>query len=175
MRRSVIQSRAIQSKTIAAQLLRPEQRNVGCAEQALGRVGMVRIQARADARTGRKHTAIDRKWLLQSRDDLRGLGLDFLDRLHILQQHREFIAAETGEHAIVADRRVQAIGDALQHAVPEVVAQRVVDRFEVVHVQEQQRESLSGGGGSTQRAAKMRGKLAAVRKLGQGVMVGQMV
>ena len=70
-----------------------------------------------------------------------GVLSTFVDGFDVLEQHREFVAAQAREQAARAGSRAQPLGDALQHAIAEVVTERVVDRLEVVHVHEQQRQA----------------------------------
>ncbi len=100
---------------------------------------MVGEQAGADARTGCKDPAVDSDGLLQRCHQFRGFCFDLLDRSDVFDQHGEFVATQASEHAVEARCRPQPFRDSLQHAVAEVVAQRVVDRLEVVDIEEQQR------------------------------------
>ena len=100
--------------------------------------------------------------------------LDLRRGLDVLQQHRELIAAEARQQAAGAGGRAQPLGDLLQHAVAEAVAEGVVDGLEVVDVDEQQREALLAAG-ARQRARQVRRELAAVGQLGERIVVGQVM
>ena len=58
--------------------------------------------------------------------------------LDVRQQNQEFIAAMTTDGVDFADDGRQAVRGALQHLIPDRVAEGVVDHLEVVHVDEQQ-------------------------------------
>ena len=78
-----------------------------------------------------------------SADRLEQLSHDLRDlRLvrDVLEQNRELVAAQTGSGVALAQRGAQTRRDGLQHSVPGVVAERVVDVLEVVEIQEQNGE-----------------------------------
>jgi hypothetical protein len=54
------------------------------------------------------------------------------------QENREFVTAEADEQVLVAQAGVQSSGDNAQQFVSCGVAQRVIDVFEIVEIQEQQ-------------------------------------
>ena len=72
-------------------------------------------------------------------DPLRHPGSD-LFILHVLEQHREFIAAEPSDGVAWSQRRADARPNRSQQLVADVVAQRVVNRLEVVEVEEEHRD-----------------------------------
>ena len=65
---------------------------------------------------------------------------------------------------------MQPLGDVLQHPVAEAVTEGVVDRLEVVDVDEQQRQALPAAG-ARERALELRGEAAAVGQLRQRIVV----
>ena len=101
----------------------------------------------------------------RSAQDL-GLGLAAVD------EQRELVAADPREHGRLADHLAQPARDALDRQVPELVAERVVDRLEVVEVEQhhRQRTVLALGGG--ERRLERLGQRRAVREAGQRVVVG---
>jgi len=58
-------------------------------------------------------------------------------RLHVLDQHGELVATEACEHGARPGRGTKPLRHQLQHAIAEVVSERVVDGLEVVEVDEQ--------------------------------------
>nr|BFE69456.1 hypothetical protein GCM10020092_027570 [Actinoplanes digitatis] len=60
-----------------------------------------------------------------------------------VQQQAELVAAEAGDHVALADGLAQPLGDHDQQGVPDGVAEPVVDRLEVVEVDERQAERLT--------------------------------
>ena len=67
--------------------------------------------------------------------DRRDLGV-----VVVLDHHRELVAAEARDHVLGAQARAQARSDRHQQLVAGGVAEAVVDRLEVVEVDEQHRE-----------------------------------
>jgi hypothetical protein len=60
------------------------------------------------------------------------------------EHERELLAAEPGRLVTVIARRAQDLGEAPQHVVARVVAERIVDALEVVEVEHQKRELPAG-------------------------------
>ena len=60
--------------------------------------------------------------------------------LRAVDQHRELVASDPREHGRVAHRLAQPERDPLQRQVPQFVAERVVDRLEVVEVEQHHRQ-----------------------------------
>ena len=59
------------------------------------------------------------------------------------QQHRELVAAETGDHIAGAGGFLQPAGDLDQHLVADQVSEVIVDLLEPVEVDEQQRHRMA--------------------------------
>ena len=70
--------------------------------------------------------------------DLPGDDRGLVERL-ARQDHRELVAAQTGEHIGLPQAGAQLVGDPDEQLVAGVVAQGVVDRLEAVEVEDQQR------------------------------------
>ena len=69
-----------------------------------------------------------------------GLGRGVLSLVaQACQHHHEFVAAQPGHGIARAHAGGQALGDLLQQQVADVVAQGVVERLEIVQIDEQQR------------------------------------
>ena len=60
--------------------------------------------------------------------------------LRAVDQHRELVASDPREHGPVAHRLAQPERDPLQRQVPQFVAEGVVDRLEVVQVEQHHRQ-----------------------------------
>ncbi len=58
----------------------------------------------------------------------------------MVQQDRELVTAQARDQVVGADLPAEALGDDLQHLVPDVVAQPVVDLLEAVEVDQHDRE-----------------------------------
>ncbi len=108
------------------------------------------------------------------RDDrLREAGADALgDVQHlrvvgVAQQHRELVAAEARDRVLRAHAAPQAPGGRDEHAVADVVAERVVDDLEVVEVDQQHGETLLA---RRERGAEAFAERGAVGQLGQRVV-----
>ena len=77
------------------------------------------------------------------------------------QQHRELVAAEAGEHVGVAQPRAQRLRDARDQLVAGAVAERVVDRLEVVEVEHQRRAARAVALDLARRGARARARTSA--------------
>ena len=100
--------------------------------------------------------------------------LDFQLRRHVGTDHHELVAAEPGNHVLVAGRGAQPFGDGVEHRIAGGMAVLVVDRLEAVEVEHQYRyrrlASLF-----RQQAFEELEQLVAVRQAGQGIVQGQML
>ena len=92
-------------------LLGPVLRGVGVREQHLGVVGGVEVRRDADARGGVEAPARD----LERRDERFGDALGDHHRfgavVEPVEQHRELVAAEAGEHVVAAHDRLHPVRD----------------------------------------------------------------
>ena len=154
LRRRIVERGAVEGEAVAAELLGAEQRDVGGAQQPFRVVGMVGVEACADAGAGGEHAPVDGEGLLQGRDDLlrrapRPASLDWTFSSSTVNSSPPRRASSR----IWPAGGAQARGDALQHAVAEAVAEGVVDGLEVVDVHEQQRQALPVAG-ARQRAGR---------------------
>ena len=77
----------------------------------------------------------------QGKDDRRCHGIDVLELGGVQAQHDEFIAAEPCHHVAGPHALAQAHGGLLQQCVTGLVAQRVVDHFEMIQIDEQHRKA----------------------------------
>ena len=100
---------------------------------------------------------------------------DLVADLHILEQHRELIAPEARQQTLAAGRGPQPLGDVLQHAITEAVPERIVDRFEVVEVDEQQRQRACACRRARAPRRSRDDELAPIGQLGQRVVMRQVV
>jgi len=100
-----------------------------------------------------------------SRDHL-GLGL------RAAHEHGEFVTADPRQQVRVADGLLQTPRHPLDDLVPQLVAERVVDRLEVVDVQQHHRHRAAVVLGDVQGFLKGLGQRGAVRQAGQHVVMG---
>ena len=112
-------------------------RHVGIANQVIGRF-LSRHQTR-DADTGvhREFLAADREGRRELPGDPVGDSVGDLLILHISQEHRELITAEPGHGIPRTKRRGDPSPDGHQQLVAHLVAERVVDRLEIIQVEEE--------------------------------------
>jgi hypothetical protein len=90
--------------------------------------------------TAYKVVAVDRDWFLGCGDDaLRGRVCG--GAVDVVAEDDEFVAAEPGDDVADARGVGEASGDGVQHPVAGFVSGGVVDGFEVVEVDEEQREA----------------------------------
>ena len=96
----------------------------------------------------------------------------------VLEQDRELVAAEPRHGVAHAQRGAQARRDRLQHPVAGGVAERVVDRLEVVEVQEQHGERPAVVASAAERVFDAIAEQRPVREVGDRVverLVGQLL
>ena len=86
--------------------------------------------------------SIDAHRLVQRRIDAVGDHHGVLGMVQSLAQHHELVATEAGHRVAGAHDRTDPVGDGDQDLVAQLVTHRVVDRLEVVQVDEQQRDRV---------------------------------
>src|SRR6476660_126370 len=66
----------------------------------------------------------------------------------LVQQYRELVASQPGDHVPTADAPLKPLGHGNQELVPDEMSQAVIDGFEAVQVDEQRPEqSIAGASG----------------------------
>ncbi len=117
-------------------------RDIGLTHERLAGVRAAGAKADADAAArgpvlaGDPHRRSDRLEQPLGQGARIGLGRASLD------QDRELVAAEPGDRISGADAAAQGIGNRYKHLVARMVAMVVVDRLEVVEVEEEGRNAL---------------------------------
>ena len=83
-------------------------------------------------------------------------------RRSLRQYHREFIASQTPEYIHAANTAEQHMCDHLQKRVTRLVSARIVDIFELIQVEKQQRTRMLVAGGQIQHLFQLFLKAAAI-------------
>ena len=92
-----------------------------------------------------------------------------LGRRRVEQQHTELVAAEAGDKVRrVREPNLQTIGDGAQQDIAGRVSEPVVDRLEVVEIEEQHRRQVA----ALQLLADPRQEVGTVRETGQRIVIG---
>ena len=104
--------------------------------------------------------------LLEALGDVGGV----LGALDVLEQHGELVAAEPGGGVGRAERREQPLADLAEHLVSDGVAEAVVDRLEVVEVDEHDAHRRALLRAPRQRVRDAIGEECAVREPGDRVV-----
>ena len=101
-----------------------------------------------------------------------GGGLRILPR-QIARQHDELVAAQPGDDGAARGDRAQPVGHLPQQPIADAVAVQVVERLEIVQVDEEQRPRPAPPGGLGDGIGRALAQGRAVRQAGQGIAVGQ--
>ena len=115
-------------------------RNVGIAQELLGRG--VLAHGNSDARRHGQLSLLVRpelERLLERIEQALGDQLGTRGQRELLGDHDELVATEASQRIGVADHAIQPGGDRSQELIADAVAERVVDRLEVVEIDEQRR------------------------------------
>lgn len=134
---------------------------------------LIRINADADAGSNRNFTAIGLQHDGKQGHHLFGDAHGIVDACGTFDQDDELIAAEAGDGVLVAQDAAQAAGNITQDGVAGPVAELVVDRFEVVEVDEQDGETAVLALAAFEAVLGAGIEQQAVRQPGQRVVVGQ--
>ena len=154
----------------ATALLCAVHRRVGVAQQGVGLL-MAVSQRDADAGGDELGARVEHERPCEAGGDPLGGGdRDPLAR-DLLEQQAELVAAEARDRVGRAHRLAQAGGDVDQEVVAGLVAERVVDLLEVVHVDEQdRRERARVPAHALERLLQAVGEEAAIRQAGEQVV-----
>jgi len=133
----------------ATRILGLVHRQVGPLHDVVG--GVVGLAEQRDADAGGRVALVIAEFIraCQARPDLGTDLLRLLDCLRLARaelagDNRELVAAEAGDRVAVAQTIGQPRGDGLQHAVTDIVAQRVVQCLEMVQIEKQHGAVLPG-------------------------------
>ena len=94
--------------------------------------------------------------------------------LRVVDDDREFIAAHAADRAVRTNLVDQAFGDGAKDRVPLGVAERVVDRFEPVEIEEHDGAGRIAASCAAERLAKQLADPAPIGEPGKHVDVGEM-
>src|SRR6266702_6932248 len=94
---------------------------------------------------------------------------EFVGHRLVVDQHDELVTAEAADGVAGTYAVAQALGDDDQQAVALGVPESVVDRLEVVEVNEQSCWSAAGSRGTVERAGQALAHAGAVREVGERV------
>ena len=98
---------------------------------------------------------------------------DRLRRLGLWQQRRELVAADAAEDVRPPQTGAEALGDSDQQAIPDVMAEAVVDVLEVVEVEQQHRPGMVVALGVGDAPFDLLAKAPAVGEAGHLVVIGE--
>src|SRR3954471_11867769 len=84
----------------------------------------------------------------------------------------EFVGIEPRQQIVVAQHRSQSLADAAQELVADAMAERIVDRLEMVEAEYEHRHLLGVTAGAQQDVVHLLAQQIAVRQPGQAVMLG---
>ncbi len=149
------------------------QRRVGIAQQLLGTQGIAGVKADSDAGADEQTVALELKRLTHTLDDALRQLARLADLLAVLDQHAEFVAAQTRKGHTVTQHLPQTLAHQLQQLVANGMAQAVVYALEVIQVQQQQGATALVGLRRRQCLLHPVGKQQAVGQASQRVVVGQ--
>jgi hypothetical protein len=171
--RGLARGAAVGAEAVLAGALGFVQRVVGDADQVDDVLGVVRIQADADAGRQLQGEVVDEEGLGQRLDQLGGRPLGVAQAVHVAQQHDEFVAAQARHGVFLARIRQQALRHHLEDLVAVGVAVGVVDRLEAVQVEVHDRGLVVVAVGVLQGVFDAVFEQAAVRQAGEGVVQRQ--
>ena len=123
----------------AAAALGDVHRDVGALQEHLGILAVLGIQRHAEAAADVQAGAIQLERLLQHLQHA-GSHRQRAGLVDARQQDRELVATQAGQRVHLAHRARQSPADQSQQRVASLMAQRIVDVFEAVQVQQQERK-----------------------------------
>ena len=110
-----------------------------CCSSSSGSLPWSGVQRQADAGLHVQGQPLDGERLVERGPQLLGYGGGTLDGGDLGEQHGELVAAQARDGIDLAKRAAQALADLDEQLVAVMVSKRVVDLFEPVQIQQQQR------------------------------------
>ena len=153
--------------TSSAGLLGRVHGQVGALDDLDGRVGTY-AEGDSDAHRHDVFAAVEADGRFHCGEQAVGDGSDLEVGTDVAADDQELVAAETADDVAATRRGLQSIGNDLQQAVADRVAEAVVDHLEVVEVAEHHCHALAVADGVGEQVE----ELLAVRQAGQGVVAG---
>ena len=145
---------------------------IGSLVQAREVLRVLRIQGGADADGhGQWRCAVENRFgqgVEQALGDFTRLDLG----VGTANQHRELVAAQPRHQIIAAHMLVQALSDGLQHLIASAVTVLIVDRLEVIEVEQHQGHGFTAAQGIGHGRFGALHQVATVGQFGQRVMEG---
>ena len=106
----------------------------------------------------------------ERRDDPLGDGHRLVGAAHVLAEDHELVAADAGRGVAGAQDAGQPAGDRDQQQVPDLVAERVVDRLEAVEVEHEHADGLLAAPEATERLVEAVAQQHPVRQAGERIV-----
>ena len=153
-------------------VLGARQRHVGVLQQLVGLVAVARRHRNADAGADHHGMAVEQIGIADRFQQPPRQQHRILGARHAALDDREFIGVEPRQHVFLAQRRAQPLGDAAQQLVADAVAERIVDRLEIVEAEHQHRHLVGAAPRVQQEVVHLLAQQGAVRQSGQAVMLG---
>lgn len=113
--------------------------------------------------------------LAHFRNDFLGDDRSCFGKSGIVDKHRKFVAADSGNHVTCAHAAAEALGKHAQHFVACGVSESIVDRLEEVDIDVEQRQWIAAPAVSQDKLRKPFVELTAVRQPGQRIDPGQLL
>ena len=145
---------------------------VGVAQQLVGGDAGARRDRDSDARAHRRRLIVQQEGLAQQVEHAPGRPPHLVGAADVLEQDRELVPAQPRGRVAGPQAAAQPPGDARQQLVAGGVPQGVVDRLEVVEVEEQDRDREGGAQLARQRVFDAVAEQRAVGQLGQRIVEG---
>ncbi len=114
-------------------------RDVGVLDQLLRPLAVAGRAGDADAGRDREFVLVEAEGFGECLQDRVGQALGPRRFLAGVAHHQEFVAAEAGDHAVLADRIANAVGRLHQQFVAGIVAEHIVDHLEAIQIDVQHR------------------------------------
>ena len=165
-----VQVGLVEADVVAAAFLGPVEREVGIADQLLDAVAVDRADRGADAGADEQPLVAIEEGPLQRADQRQAELLELVAALDLGHHDRELVAAEPAGGHLVRDHRLEAARDLLQQMVAGDVAEAVIDRFEAVEIDQQDRALRAAAARGVERGAEIVEQLEPVGKAGERVV-----
>ncbi len=142
--RVMLEIQRVEAKLAPAPVFRCVQRQIGCARQFLTAVPVEWGNCNPDRTADCRPAIVERIGLRQHGNDLLGNLAQLSAIINVRHQHLKFVSAQPADFALPSGGALKALCHLLQQLIACGMAQSVIDLFEMVQIEHEQRAGSLG-------------------------------
>lgn len=144
---------------------------VGVVHEGIGIVGIIRVEADADAERDKEFMTLDTIWPTEDGEQFFRDSRGILGSPDLGEQDHEFVATLAADGVDVAHAVLNTTRNCLEQAVPHGMAERIIDGLEVVEVEIEQGDQVSVSSGQANGSGEPLRQQGAIGQAGERIML----